>query len=260
MDKYLRDISLIAGGKKFKYPDFTIYFRVNFDDDEDANDARIEVYNLSQSSANAIKKSDYLILNAGYDGDIGTIFTGEVDNVDIDRQQADKIATIEATDRELWKEVKVSETWKEGTKASAIINDILGKTGFDIGDLDLPEDKEYKRGKTIDTTAYKAMKELARDCKAKFHYNKGQAFLRDKEEGDDKGVMVDKKHGLVDVPERINDEEDEGWNVTMLLNHNVTTDVKIKVKSKTANGTFRARKGEHICDRDRFYTKVEAVD
>ena len=82
MDKYLRDISLIAGGKKFKYPDFTIYFRVNFDDDEDANDARIEVYNLSQSSANAIKESDYLILNAGYDelGKDVFLYVEELDN------------------------------------------------------------------------------------------------------------------------------------------------------------------------------------
>ena len=132
MDKNLRTIRLIVGDKEFTYPDFTIYFRVNFDEDEDANDARIEVYNLSSDSANRIKQGQPVVLSAGYEGDAGTIFMGVVDGVSIDRQQADKITTIEATDRELFKGVNINKTYKEGIKASQIIADIIQETGFEI--------------------------------------------------------------------------------------------------------------------------------
>ena len=264
MDRYLRSIKLIIGDKEFTYPDFTIYFRVNFDEDEDANDARIEIYNLSTDSTNRIKKDSPVILSAGHDEDLGTIFTGVVDDVSIDRQQADKIATIEANDRNLWRKVKVSKTWQEGTTAEDIINDILGKTGLEIAVLDLPENKVYNRGKTIDSTAYNAIKKLSKDCKAKFHYNMDRVYIRDRNEGDETGVIIDKETGLVDMPEKleenIEDEDIVGWNVTSLLNHNITTDTIIKVNSKTANGKFRVKRGQHLCDRDRFYTKVEAVE
>ena len=260
MDKYLRTIRLIVGDKEFTYPDFTIYFRVNFDEDEDANDARIEVYNLSSDSANRIKQGQPVVLSAGYEGDAGTIFMGVVDGVSIDRQQADKIATIEATDRELFKGVNINKTYKEGIKASQIIADIIQETGFEVGDFDLPEDKTYRKGKSIDTSAKEAIAKIARDCGAKFHHDKGRLFIRPKGKGDSVGVAVDKRRGLVDIPEKLEDDDETGWNITMLLNHMVATDVMVKVKSKTANGTFRARKGEHICDRDRFYTIVEAVD
>ena len=257
---YIREARLIVGSKEFVTPDFTIYFRVHFDEDEDANDARIEAYNLSKDSENSLRQGTPVILSAGYEGDVGTIFQGVIDDVSIDKQQANRIATIECTDRELFKDVRINKSYKEGIKASQIIRDIISITGFDVGDFDLPTDKEYRKGKSIDTSAKNALSEIAKDCGAKFHYNKGRLYMRPKGKGDITGIFVDKEHGLVDTPERLEDEEDTGWNIKMLLNHLVTTDVMLQVQSRTANGKFRVRKGEHIKDRNRFITHVEAVE
>ena len=256
---FKRKIELIIDGRKYTYPDFTIYFRIHFDDDEDANDARIEIYNLSKNSANRIKKGKQIILNAGYKGDIGTIFTGIIDKVSIDRQMdVDKIATIEAVDDEQWRGLRINKTYKGSKKGSQIIRDVLNKTNFDVGAFSLLNDKTYTN-KTFDTTALDVITRIARDCGAKVHNNKGRIFIRPQGQGDRLAFRLDKNTGLVESPERLDDEE-TGWNVTSLLNHRVAPDTILSINSKTANGQYRVRKGKHIADNNRFYTVMEVVE
>ena len=255
---FKREIELVIDGLKYTYPDFTIYFRVNFDDDPDANDARIEIYNLSADSTNRIKKNGQIILNAGYEGDIGTIFGGIVDSVQTDRQMAtDKITTIQATDNEHWRGQRVNKTYKGRRKGSEIIRDVLAQTGFEIGAFTLPNDKDYWN-KPFNTSALDVITRIARDCGAKVHNHAGRVFIRPAGEGSQLAFQLNADTGLVDTPERIDDEQ-VGWNVKSLLNHRVGPDSLFTINSSTANGNFRVRKGQHIADRTRFYTVVEVV-
>jgi hypothetical protein len=61
--------------------DLYFKFTVPFEDSEKLGTATIEAYNLSPATRNSIKKGMPIILNAGYEGDIGAIFTGKVSQV-----------------------------------------------------------------------------------------------------------------------------------------------------------------------------------
>lgn len=77
--------------------------RVRFDIDKNLfgaspNHSKIELYNLSIESRQAIKKGYLVQLQAGYNNLIGTIFTGNVFKATSDRKGPDIITTLECLD------------------------------------------------------------------------------------------------------------------------------------------------------------------
>lgn len=261
MSNYLREVKLFVGNLQFTFPAFTIYFRVNFGDDPSANDAEIDIYNLSEGTINRIKKGLPIILNAGYQGDVGVIFLGGVTNVTTKRNRTDKITTITATDaNDAWNTLPFKKTYKAGTKASQIMKDIITMSGLEIGAFELPNDITYLRPRTFNTTLPNAVKQVATDGGAKAHITKGKIFIRDPKQGDDIGFLLNVERGLIGTPERFESEEEDGYTVTSLLNYRMTTDSVMRIQSSTANGRFRAKKGTHTGSSREFYTKMEVVE
>lgn len=270
---YLRKVEVIAGSRKFNNDDFTIYFDIPFDDGPDANIAEIEVYNIMDETIAEIKKGSKVFVNAGYKGNIGAILIGEARRIETDWQRPEKITTVVVLDaNDDWMGMDIKKTYKEGITAKQILNDLLPKTGLKVAALKLPVNKIYTGAKTIDDKIGKAVVEIAKDCGAKIHVNKGKIFIREKSEGDKTGFLLDAAHGLIGSPTPIEKEEKlptknddikgkkvtrKGWKVTALLNHNFATDAVIKVKSKTANGFFRIEKGNHISNGSSYYTEME---
>lgn len=253
-DLWMRKCSFNCGGT-FESP-LTIKFRVPFSDDENTNDAEIEVYNLKNSSFAAQATA---ILQAGYRDSSGVIFTGELREAKTKWQGADKVTTFICTDAPanyLQKDFK--KNYAKGTPASVIITEIAGFAGIGIGDLSLPVNFIYRTGKTVNGKPKTLLTALAKDCKAKMHVTQGRLYMRDKNKGTQMGLNISKETGLLDNPEVITNEIENaqtkkkvvriGYKIKMLLNHNITTDVIINLSSKTASGTFRVEKGEHTGD------------
>ena len=261
MRSWMRETRVIIGNMQFESPDFTIECDVNFGDDDDANDAEIKIYNLSRSTLNRIKKHEPVIINAGYEGDTGNIFLGAVLNSKTDKDGVDRITTIVATDAsEAWNEMEISESFKAGTRASQVLDKILGMTGLEIGAIDLPNDVEYQRTRTFKGKLRDVIKRIARDTGAKVFILNGKIFLRDPDEGGTVQFRLDSERGLVGTPERFEEEGYEGYRVTALLNHRMTTDSKIRIESETANGVYRIKKGKHVINDSDFYTITECVE
>ena len=146
-------------------------------------------------------------------------------------------------------------------------------SGLQVGSFDLPVNTVYKSAKTVKTMLGQAIIEVARDCSAKVHVNKGSIFIRDrirdKNRGNEVGFILDKDHGLIGTPSPIITSYDvgidenrrtinrAGFKVLSLLHHRVTTDSVIQIKSKTANGLFRVEKGKHKANGNTYYTEME---
>lgn len=72
-----------------------------------------------------------IILNAGYEGDIGAIFTGKVSQVSDKHSGTEVITTIAAAEAlEEWLSKEVNKTYTAGSKASAIVKDLLNILGL----------------------------------------------------------------------------------------------------------------------------------
>ena len=285
-----RKYNVTIGNRRLSSDEFTIYFDIPFDDGPNPNIAEIEIYNLKDSTINLIKEGQKVILNAGYQSDVGTILDGVVRMPETEWKRVDKVTTIHVLDgNDDWMEKQVKKTYKEDVTGKQILTDLLKLSGLKTGSFVLPLNMVYKNGKTIKDTVGKAIVDIAQDCNAKVHVNRGKIFIREKAKGDNRGFILDRSRGLIGSPTPIEKKEEynvakkvekktkkngktvvtyeteyqeksktrRGWKVVSLMHHRITTDSIIKISSNTANGLFRVEKGRHYCNGSSYYTEIE---
>lgn len=270
---WIRDIDVLAGGKKFQSLGenaLEIDFDISFNDKEEPDVSEVTIYNLSEDSINEIKKQGYCIVNAGYRemGNKACVVSGDIEDVTTDWEGLDKVTKIKVSDGgKEWRKAKLNKTYAEGTKASLIMQDLCGVLGYEVVEIKPKEDITYKLGKTIKGYCSDSLKRLVKDTKSKMYINKKRITIRDEKKGNDIGFLLNTETGLVGNPtlnkddsedktdlresekeKKKNKEEKKTWKVTCLLNAKIETDSIIKIESKTCNGQFRVVSGRHTKD------------
>lgn len=261
MNNYMRRVELIIDGMRFTFPELTIYFNVEYSNDEDTlNDADITIYNLSRETLNKIKEGSKVILNAGYVGDVGNVFVGVITDVSTKKERVDRVTKIIAVDAsDQWIKRKVNRTYKAGIKASQILRDIAGISALLPGEIKLPKDVVYQNGRTVSGTIPNIVKQIAKDCGAAVKVTKNKLFIRDPKQGDNVNFLFNTERGLIGTPERFEDDDDKGYIIIALLNHRIQTDSVINVESSTANGKYKVRKAVFRVNRQDFFVEMEGV-
>lgn len=291
---YMRKTTFFVGGREITDP-LTIKFSVPFGDNDKVDTIDIQVYNLKDETINSISINQVAILSAGYVDDNGVIFSGTLKKKETKWEGLDKITTFKCIDCTLdYTQGVIKRTYGRNTPASLILRELARDAGLAIGDIDLPVDFIYRSGKALNGKIKFLVSEIAKDCKAKLHINKGRMYVRNQAKGDKLGLEISKETGLIDEPEEIveevktenkaekkkekNEKSDKksdgkkpvskpvkkklkGYKIKMLLNHKITTDVIIKLTSRKVSGVFRVSKGEHKGDTSgtEYYTEVEVV-
>ena len=263
MAKYwMQKADVLVAGKKFTKDDFEIDFLVNFDDDPEPNISNVMIYNLSDTTIALLKKGEDIILNAGYEGDVGTILLGTIDKQETTWEGIDKVTKLtvgEGSDK--WLKAYVNKAYAPGTTSKAILADLAGMFGMELGELQLVNNLTYARGRSVSGMLQSVMRQIVGETGSKFHISQGKILIRLWEAGTQTGFVLNSDTGLIESPqpfeEEINGKKISGYRVRMLLNHRITVDSILQIQSKTANGTFRVRKGSHSgAD---FITEVEVV-
>ncbi|MBU9534734.1 hypothetical protein KTE49_30340, partial [Burkholderia multivorans] len=103
VQQFVRKVSLIIGfdsGEALDLSELRIVFRVQRGDLQTPNSARIRVYNVSATTARrAQKEFTRVVLQAGYEGNYGIIFDGQIKQVRRGREsQTDTFLDITAAD------------------------------------------------------------------------------------------------------------------------------------------------------------------
>lgn len=148
MDFWLRSATLQIGGNRYSMDDLAFDFEVPFEDSDELTTATVNAYNLSANTRNSIKKGDPVIINAGYEGDLGVIFVGQVSGLSHKHSSTEwttKITATEALDQ--WLTAQVNKTYTKSIKAKAMVQDLLNIFGIEVGTFELAIDKEYPRGR-----------------------------------------------------------------------------------------------------------------
>ena len=203
MKFWKRQATLQIGSKRFGMDDLYFKFTVPFEDSEKLGTATIEAYNLSPATRNSIKKGMPIILNAGYEGDIGAIFTGKVSQVSDKHSGTEVITTIAAAEAlEEWLSKEVNKTYTAGSKASAIVKDLLNIFGLEVGTMELAVDKEYPRGKVCKGKVKNVLTEIVTsDCKSRFLIRNGIVTINDPKTGTKTGYVLSAESGLLQATE-----------------------------------------------------------
>ncbi|MEV9641772.1 hypothetical protein ABZ756_13810 [Mammaliicoccus sciuri] len=255
-DLWIRKASFYVAGKTINYPDLHFDFKVDFDVDPEPSTAEVKIYNLSKDTISKLKKGMPCILNAGYQSNSGSIFTGGIITAKTTWSGVDKITTVTMGDGAAeWMKTKVSKTFKQNTRASQVIRGVIGLFGLEVGEIQLEKDVIYKKGKVVHGPLQRELRQIVvNDCKSKLLITNSIISIRPKSKGVNTGFMLNSDTGLVGTPEQM-DSEDADYSVTCLLNHRIREDSLIRIESRTVTGNFRVVKGSH--DGSSWHTKME---
>lgn len=268
-EQFGRNVELYVNKRIFRGDEFDIEFDVPFDDSPDDNVSKITIYNLADTTLRSFGKDPYIIINAGYTGDVGAVLLGIGTGLATDRGDVDKKTVIEALDGSKgYYSQSIKKTYAKGTTAKQIFEDVSKITGIKIGRLALPVNRVYRTGKTIKGSVSAIFAALAADCRTKAFTQNGRIYIGPRGKGLTAAILLDADHGLIGSPTPVEKEVDtgneknpkkklQGYKVKCLLNHRIFTDALLDIRSQTANGRFWVDSGRHYCNESDFMTEVE---
>lgn len=244
-------------------------FDIPFDDDTEADEAEIVAYNLTDLTIQNIKKDSPITVTAGYGDDTGIIFSGTISKVRSYYSREDRVTEIYAIDRAGLKERELKDdiSYAGGTQASRILRDLVGQVGLPVAVFAPKRDYVYKDKATVNGGLMDNIRKFAGVCGVSAYICKGQVYVRPVLEGDGLDFSLSPGTGLLELSEFEEELAAEdfvdtvhGYEVTMLLQHRVTTASLLRISSRNVSGTYRVREGRHTYDGTDFLTKVKAIE
>lgn len=262
MNFWKRAATLQIGPRRYDMSGLYFEFDVPFRDSETLGMSTITVHNLAESTRNSIQRGTAVILNAGYEGDVGVIFTGKTSRVTHQQSGTEWITTITAAEAlEEWLSCEVNKTYAAGSKASAIVRDLLNLFGLEVGTMELVVDKEYPRGRVCQGKVKNVLTEIVTsDCKSRFLIRNGTVTINDPKKGLDMGYVLSSATGLLRATEEIEDTElttnqtttgtgsdveEPVYTRRCLLNYHLGPADVVQIRSGTLNGKYLVKSGRH---------------
>ncbi|MBS5725083.1 MAG: hypothetical protein KHW59_04785 [Clostridiales bacterium] len=247
---------------------FDFEFEVPFDDDTEANECTITIYNLTKNTIDVFRYNSKITITAGYKGDTGVVFSGYISKVTTKKEGTDKVTTIYALDdMDLQERDIVDVTYAAGTTASYILRDLISRISLPLAVFSVRRDWTYKDETKVDGGLMENIRQYAEVCGISVYINKGKIYARHISEGDNIYFTVSESSGLIESPEEFEEEvtaEDykdviRGYKCKMLLQHRMNTAAVIDLESVNVSGRFRVRSGKHIFSPDACTTEVEVI-
>lgn len=263
-----RKIQVTFGDRSATLDDFDISFLYKFTSGEEPNEIEVEIKNLTQTTINShIIKDKQLIVNAGYEGDVGNIAKGYIADTDTGWNYTDKDTQVIGFDSsEAYLNKWISKAYKENTLASEIIRDLCSQTGLAIGEISLVRDVQYLRGRSVNGKLRDIIKDVViNDCLTNMQVRNGIILIRNIGQGLETGFVLSAQTGLIGSPEPITNVDDSvpvdrrpEYNVRCLLNYKIGPSSKIKIVSKTLNANAVVINGQHMGSKEGpFETHME---
>ena len=127
--QYKRSVQLLIGTATdgLRVENLRVMFTVTKDLVGYPNLAEISVYNLSKASRAKIENEfETVVLNAGYDGSVQTLFVGDIRNAASRKEGPDWITTIFAGDgNKDFAEAYSNTAFAEGTSVASMVNEVV---------------------------------------------------------------------------------------------------------------------------------------
>ena len=264
---WIRAATLTIGNNKYDLDGLDFAFEIPFEDSDEPPVATVKVTNLSANTRNNIKKNDPVVLNAGYEGDVGCILVGRVVGLKHKQNNVDWTSTLTVqpcADEILGR--LINKTYTENIKASVMIRDLLNIFGVEVAKCELSIDTVYPRGRVCRGNLKQVLTEIVvNECKSRFIVRAtGQIYITKAEDGINNGLILTPATGLlrsdeeqVPIPletkansQKTGEDRDEDTiSRSCLLNYHVATAEVVKVQASDLNGKFLVVKGKHSGNR-----------
>lgn len=267
MANWIRDATLQIGGRKYTLDNLNFTFEIPFEDSDELTTATITATNLAPDTRNSIQKGHSIIINAGYEGDIGCLFVGKVAALSHKKDTTDWTTKIMATVAlDEWLSAQVNKTYKQSIDAKAMLTDLFNIFGLELGAFELAINKTYPRGRVCRGKLKDVLKEIiVSDCKSRMLIRPtGQLIVSKPDSGVNKGYLLSEATGLLKATDEddvipietdlttktpASEKEEKPKTRASLLNYHIGPADLIKIQSPSLNGRFMVVRGRHIGSR-----------
>lgn len=273
-----RMATLQIGPKKHKLDELSFAFKVKFEDSSQLCTAEVKVYNLSKNTHNNINEGDAVIINAGYEDDMGVLFVGKVNTCSSERKNQEWITSILATVAiDEWLSKTVNKTYKKNISAKDMLDDLLNLFGLEIGAQELAENKIYPGGKICKGKLKDVLYEIVeKDCKSRLLIRSGQLFIMDPAKSINYGYLLTPATGLLYEDKKQNSRQitthtnqnsskeamrEDGNTISKksLLNYHLGPADEVMIIDSETKGRYKIIRGEHSGSQSGEYvTRFEA--
>lgn len=230
--------------------DLYIRFRVKREATATPAEGEIDIYNLNESNETRIReRAERILLEAGYENRLDTIFDGVIRRVERQREGLDRIVRIhvggkisnsKAQHRSIF-----NRTYQGTWLVRGIIRDAVEHLGLELGDMSLIPSDAVETDFKYNGATQLMMQERLRPLGIEWYEENGVVrFSRFGRTGDDRGggVVISERTGMIGVPT----VTDDGIRVTSLLDARIHLDTRISIESAVLN---QAASGDAINER-----------
>ena len=262
---FIRCATLQIGTLKYTMNDgFYFEFEVPFYDSEQLPTATFTVNNLNATTRANIKKNQVIILNAGYEDDMGVLFVGQVASVSHKQSGVEWQTKLTATAAlNQWLNAQINKTYVEGSKAEDIVRDLLEIFGLEVGVFELVENIVYPRGRVCCGKLKDVLTDIVvNECKSRLLIRSNQIIINNPADGITKGYLLSPSSGLLMSSDDLDatniasqqtskDSQEKKaadaktWKRQCLLNYRLGPGDQIQIQSKSLTGRFLVVSGKH---------------
>lgn len=237
---------------------------------KEPNTCTISVFNLAEQSRAELQHHPLQVrLEAGYDGERGRLFAGDLYHSSTTHEVAEVVTKLQVADgRRAYKHARVNRSFKPGTDARAILKDIAGSMGLKVP-KDVDEAKELAAQFASGVVAHgPSRNELTRVLSKHgmdWSIQDGRLqVLRVDGVRADEAILVNQDTGLVGSPAYGTPKKHRGkppLNFRMLLYPGIVPGARVQVQSEDVDGLFKVQRVKHEGDTETgdFFTDVEAL-
>lgn len=258
---FQRVVTLTVGEREFS--DLRVSFDIQRTSRSKPNPAEIRIYGLSKETREAIsERLTPVRLVAGYSGQAGQIFSGQLDSVQHGKDGPTIVTTIHASDgRAAWKSYADAKGWRAGTPWQAVIKELATSMGLAVPPAALATITGAARGPyTVQGYAWREMDVLIAQLGLQWSIQDGSFQVVQADQATNESVvLLTPDSGLVGVPKFTDPKISRvGRNRTKrrrsaveidaLLQPEFTPGRQIRIESQTMTGDYRIDSVTHKGD------------
>lgn len=282
---FMRFVRVTVGNIVIK--DLEIRATSPFDNNATPNETRIEIFNLSSNTVAQFKRGMTVTLEAGYKDDFGILSIGKLDRVKERWDGGTRINTLYYFEGDDYSTIKVSAAtaskdtvryhdtginkgdvvegalainFKKNTDGMTIIKRLMRALNMKVeGNIVLKNNIIYKKGYSCTKIILNDLEQVVNDCGSIIYHRRGKIVVRPIDMGIDEHFKINELTGMIGTPSYEETDDSKVIKVRCALQHRITTCSIIDIESRYINGKYRAYKGQHVIEKNKFYTEFNAV-
>lgn len=239
-------------------------FRIVRTDKPEANTIDLEIYNLAEATRAKFETVNHrIVLETGYETTgMQVLAIGDIVKGHTIVTVPDATTFVSAADGgRSMRDARASVSYKSGTSAKQMVNDLVKMLGVDSVEISIDLEKAFRQGWSYAGPASGAMTKLA--AAFGFDWSIQNNTLQITERGQTTGresLLITPAFGLIGSPTPLDDvgtestkgkekrEPEPGYTVECLLNPAIVPGDPVTIEARAGKGRYRVRKVEHSGD------------